>query len=338
MLLFLDISLSSLTRGVWPIALPVLLGLVAICLLLPRPRRVPTLAGAFFAGAALLAALWFLIRGGGLNPETVLFYAFAAIAITAGALLVTQRNPARAALSFALVVLATCGLFLLQAAPFLMAATIIVYAGAIIVTFLFVLMLAQQAGRSDADHRSREPVLASTAGFVLLGAVLYTLSLTRADGGTTIHPMLAPVDLKEFDVLLERARRAKEQDGIEAIQKALGGDFNLKFQPVLQAARGAPGASELSRHVHELQHQRVQIRPDAAALHAAVIEVEKQAARVRQTWDEHGRAKLPAENVAHLGRVLFTDYLLAVELGGTLLLVATIGAIAITARRTEGAR
>ncbi len=44
------------------------------------------------------------------------------------------------------------------------------------------------------------------------------------------------------------------------------------------------------------------------------------------------------ENVAPLGRALFTDYLLAVELGGTLLLAATIGAIAITHRRREGAR
>src|SRR5439155_8138165 len=46
-----------------------------------------------------------------------------------------------------------------------------------------------------------------------------------------------------------------------------------------------------------------------------------------------GRPEMPAENVAYLGRSLFTDYLLPVELGGTLLLVATIGAIAITGRR-----
>jgi NADH-quinone oxidoreductase subunit J len=45
--------------------------------------------------------------------------------------------------------------------------------------------------------------------------------------------------------------------------------------------------------------------------------------------------RMPAENVASLGRSLFTDYLLPVELAGTLLLVATIGAIAIAGRRTE---
>ncbi len=71
-----------------------------------------------------------------------------------------------------------CGLFLLQAAPFLMVGTTIIYAGAIIVTFLFVLMLAQQEGYSDADQRSREPLLVSLTGFVLLGALLYVLQQT----------------------------------------------------------------------------------------------------------------------------------------------------------------
>ena len=49
---------------------------------------------------------------------------------------------------------------------------------------------------------------------------------------------------------------------------------------------------------------------------------------------------MPAENAAYLGRSLFTDYLLPVELGGILLLVATIGAIAIAQRRAtpESAR
>jgi NADH-quinone oxidoreductase subunit J len=41
---------------------------------------------------------------------------------------------------------------------------------------------------------------------------------------------------------------------------------------------------------------------------------------------------LPAENAPYLGRSLFTDFLLPVELGGTLLLVAAIGAIAIAHR------
>jgi hypothetical protein len=46
-----------------------------------------------------------------------------------------------------------------------------------------------------------------------------------------------------------------------------------------------------------------------------------------------GLPELPAENSAYLGQARFTDFLLPVELGGTLLLVATIGAIAIGQRR-----
>ena len=48
--------------------------------------------------------------------------------------------------------------------------------------------------------------------------------------------------------------------------------------------------------------------------------------------------KLPASNVAAIGRTLFTDYLIAVELAATLLLVATIGAIAIAGRKSEELR
>src|SRR5258708_558264 len=171
-------SMPRSTTYLWALVLPIFLGLIAVYLLLPRPRTYPPWLGALVGAMALLLGGFLLIRVGGLLAETVLFYAFSAIAIVAGGLLVTQRNPVRAALSFALVVLSTCGLFLLQAAPFLMAATIIIYAGAIIVTFLFVIMLAQQAGLSDADARSREPFLSCVAGFLLLGALLFVLDST----------------------------------------------------------------------------------------------------------------------------------------------------------------
>ncbi len=234
------------------ILLPVALGLAAVWLLLPRPRAYPVLWGGPVALLSVAAAGWLLVRGGVASVETFLFYVFAGVAIVSGGLLVTQRNPVRAALSFALVVLSTCGLFLLQAAPFLMAATVIIYAGAIIVTFVFVIMLAQQRGISDADARSREPLLSCVAGFVLLGAILFLLQETY--GGDRPPELRTPA--------------------------------NVTVSPYSQAAH----------------------------------------------------PNLPAENVAYLGRTLFTDYLLAVELGGTLLLVATIGAIAITARREEGLR
>src|SRR5205814_6331378 len=82
-------------------------------------------------------------------------------------------------IAFAFVILSTCGLFLLLAAPFLMAATIIIYAGAIIVTFLFVLMLSQVEGASDENDRTREPLLGALAGFAFVGLLLFALQQTR---------------------------------------------------------------------------------------------------------------------------------------------------------------
>src|SRR5262249_44637790 len=83
-------------------------------------------------------------------------------------------------------------------------ATIIIYAGAIVVTFLFVLMLAQQEGRSDADDRSREPLLATLTGFVLLGALLYVLYLSYGTGPNS------PAT-RDLDELLAETRRLHGQ-------------------------------------------------------------------------------------------------------------------------------
>ena len=80
------------------------------------------------------------------------------------------------ALWFAMVLLSNSGLFLLQGAEFLSAATIIIYAGAIIVTFLFVIMLAQPQGAAPYDLHSREPLLSCTAGIILCWTLLGTLN------------------------------------------------------------------------------------------------------------------------------------------------------------------
>ncbi len=90
-----------------------------------------------------------------------------------------------------------------------MAATIIIYAGAIVVTFLFVLMLAQQTGLDDADMRSREPLLASLTGFVLLGALLYVSSSPfRTGPATSIRSCVG------FTLLLRTPRPHEEMDDV----------------------------------------------------------------------------------------------------------------------------
>ncbi|HLJ91720.1 MAG TPA: NADH-quinone oxidoreductase subunit J [Gemmataceae bacterium] len=349
--LVLDVPVSAPTGSAWAIALSVILGLVGVYLLLPRPQRYPPLWGVAATALALLLAGVFLIRSSGAAVEMVLFYLFSAIAIIAGGLLVTHRNPVKAALSFALVVLSTCGLFLLQAAPFLMAATIIIYAGAIIVTFLFVIMLARQSGISDADARSREPLLASIAGFVLLGAILFVLQATY--------------NTNDLDDLLAVTDRALHVSSPEAMQRALGNkrEFFGRFR--LEAGRrtaAAEPARSLRAALTDLDAEWKEQNANGDRMRQALVRLREAGLEARQRQgslplpvglplstysqnivpgpnpDQPRGASLPSENVAFLGRSLFTDYLLAVELGGTLLLVATIGAIAISARRAEGLR
>lgn len=187
-----------------------------------------------------------------------LFYLFSVSAVFCGILMIVSHYPVYGALWFALMTLSVCGLFLLQSAPFLAAATIIVYAGAIIVTFLFVIMLAQQSGCSLYDQRSRQPLLATIGAFVLLAALL-----------STIHQAgLKPVSIAE-------TATAQADESSHAANSA-------RTNPLSQ-----PTASQ------------------------------------------------PLGSLHGMGRSLFGDYLFAVELAGTLLLVASIGAILLSPRKGQ---
>jgi NADH:ubiquinone oxidoreductase subunit 6 (subunit J) len=353
------LSAASPPAEWWPVALPLLAGGAAVYLLLPRPRTYPASWGVGLGLLALVLAGVLLARSGAVTVETILFWSFSAMGIAAGVLLVTQHNPARAALSFTLVVLSTCGLFLLLAAPFLMAATIIIYAGAIIVTFLFVIMLAQQVGLSDADDRSREPALTTITGFVLLGTLLFVLQRydQRVNEGRG-----------EIDRLLERTRQAAALDNKTAISDMVGKpdqDDEL-FQQYVRLYRNQHGWDDLASQVENIGIAWTSIDTNQADAPRAMKErlnelvvigedarhrvgflplagnapmsnlsgppATVQAEHVRR--DAAGLPRMPAENAAYLGRSLFTDFLLPVELGGALLLVATVGAIAIAFRRS----
>ena len=109
------------------------------------------------------------------SPTCYTFHLLAFISLASAIMMITSRNPVYSALWFALVLLGNSGLFMLQKAEFLSAATIIVYAGAIVVTFLFVIMLAQPAGTARYDRHSREPLLVTATGLVLASVLVGTL-------------------------------------------------------------------------------------------------------------------------------------------------------------------
>ena len=147
-------------------------GSIALVCLMPGGNRPRKTLGTFLGVAAIvgLMALLAVRRQVTENPRT-LFYAFSVIALVAGARVITHPKPVYSAIYFVLVVVATAAILVLQSAEFLAVALIIIYAGAILVTYLFVIMLAQQPTISLYDQNAREPLAAVLVGFVLVAII-----------------------------------------------------------------------------------------------------------------------------------------------------------------------
>lgn len=147
-------------------------GALGVYLMLPKGRPGQARAGAIIglAGAVGLVAI-LVSRLMGPDSGAWSFCLFAGLAVVAAVRVITHERPVYSAIYFVLVVVAVAALLLLLEAEFLAIALVIIYAGAILVTYLFVIMLAQQAEPAAHDRRSREPLLAVVAGFVLMGAV-----------------------------------------------------------------------------------------------------------------------------------------------------------------------
>jgi NADH-quinone oxidoreductase subunit J len=102
-----------------------------------------------------------------MTAPLVIFFVLAAIAVLGAVSLILQRHPIHSALSLIVVMVALAGLYLLMGAEFVAAVQIIVYGGAIMVLFVFVIMLLN-AGVEERTNFSR---LATFAGIPLAVAV-----------------------------------------------------------------------------------------------------------------------------------------------------------------------
>lgn len=152
-----------------------LAGGVGVCLALPRGGRTPQLMGALLAAlVGGLAMIALAIKAGNEHPN-LYFYVFAGLGLGAALRVITHPRPVYAALYFVLTVIAGGGLFVILSAEFMAFALIIVYAGAILITYLFVIMLATQAPEegetevlAEYDTNAKEPLAACVVGFLLL--------------------------------------------------------------------------------------------------------------------------------------------------------------------------
>ena len=114
-------------------------------------------------------------------PDTVLFYVFSAVAVGASVLVIGQRNPMYSIMLLIASFGALSALYIQLDAPFVAMAQIIVYAGAIMVLFLFVVMLLNAPQEDAAQWDRTHPLRRSGVGrFGAMLAALLTVQLVWA--------------------------------------------------------------------------------------------------------------------------------------------------------------
>jgi NADH-quinone oxidoreductase subunit J len=122
-----------------------------------------------------------------------LFYLLAVVILVATGLAITRREPVHAVLYLIVAFLGTAALFYLLGAPLLAAFVVIVYAGAIMVLVLFVIMLFQPSLRDLGLRSERGPAM-------LLGAVFLTVAVAMVfkDPGSEIVLQRAVAQPRNF--------------------------------------------------------------------------------------------------------------------------------------------
>lgn len=140
--------------------------------------------------------------------EQILFIIFGAIAVGGALMVVTRRHPMASALYLILTLFAVAALFVLRQAHFLAAIQVIVYAGAVVVLFIFVIMLINVPDRKLPVERA--------TGLRFLGVIVAGLFIVET----------ALVARR----LGEPASRAADAGSVQAVGRALFGDYLLAFE------------------------------------------------------------------------------------------------------------
>ena len=111
---------------------------------------------------------------------TFFFYFLSIIAVVSAVAVITRRNPVHSALALIVTLLAVAGLYLMLYAPFIAGVQIILYAGGIMVLFLFVIMLVNLDVAAKQAQFSRQWLLGLATVVVLTAELIYGLYRGRA--------------------------------------------------------------------------------------------------------------------------------------------------------------
>ena len=125
----------------------------------------------------------------------ILFYALAAVALLFSIVVILHPNPVTSAMSLVVTICALVVLYLQLGAPFIAAIQIIVYAGAIIVLFLFVIMLLNL--RADEAEPEERPLQKGLAYILFVAFLVAATGMIQATRFGPVRPLI-PDPLIDF--------------------------------------------------------------------------------------------------------------------------------------------
>ncbi|MCE9619086.1 MAG: NADH-quinone oxidoreductase subunit J [Planctomycetes bacterium] len=235
-----------------------------------------------------------------------LLVALAGIGLYAAVRVITHPRPVFAALYFIVTVISSAVIFLLLQAEFMAFALIIVYAGAILITYMFVLMLADQGPREaighldedDYDKIPREPLAAVLVGFILLATLASVVERVPSTSVLAESYLDQKVAKQQAEALVMMPKRLME--------------FVKRVDPAAVTVTVAPNAG--------IQGSVVQAQVTNADGTTKTIPI-----------DAAGKI----DNTQMVGLDLVARYPASLELAGVILLMAMFGAVVLARRQIE---
>ncbi len=137
-----------------------------------------------------------------MKDVSLLFYIIAAISIISAVAVVTTRNMVRAVVYLALFFLSVAGLYITLEAEFLAVVQVFIYVGAVIILFLFLIMLTGKIGDTTQPQHNRQRILSLLACLLLLGLMIRELKKIPSLEMLSPPEMLSHGNLAEFKFTL----------------------------------------------------------------------------------------------------------------------------------------
>ncbi len=119
-----------------------------------------------------------------MTASAAIFYVLASIAVLSGFMVIGSRNAIHSAIYLVLTFLSVAGIYVLLEAEFVAAVQVLVYAGGIMVLFLFVIMLVNLEDSLE-DRIRLHATISGVIGLAVVGLILYVYSTGRLVAVTT---------------------------------------------------------------------------------------------------------------------------------------------------------